>query len=172
MPEIPGIGQKDAVRVLEKRGFRVVRQGKHLTLSNGAIMVQVPRHTTINAFTMGYIARVAGLSPEQFRELLGPTGASPQPPRDAQAPSMLPLEVHFHADRSCSVTGVGLLARASLPRNHPQQLRLIDHRHLERPRLLAFHTRLRPCDDVVRPRTHAAAHFPARRLDLLRRLRA
>jgi predicted RNA binding protein YcfA (HicA-like mRNA interferase family) len=70
MPKIPGIGQKDAVRVLEKRGFRIVRQGKHLTLSNGAIMVQVPRHTTINAYTMGHIARIAGLSPEQFRELL------------------------------------------------------------------------------------------------------
>jgi len=69
MPRIPGIGQRDAVRVLEKR-FRVVRQGKHITLSNGMVMVQVPRHTTINAYTMGYIARTAGLTPEQFRELL------------------------------------------------------------------------------------------------------
>ena len=50
-------------------GFRVVRQGKHITLSNGVVMVQVPRHTTINAYTMGYIARTAGLTPEQFREL-------------------------------------------------------------------------------------------------------
>jgi predicted RNA binding protein YcfA (HicA-like mRNA interferase family) len=70
MPRIPGIGQRDAVGVLEKRGFRVVRQGKHITLSNGVVMVQVPRHTTINAYTMGHIARTAGLTPEQFRELL------------------------------------------------------------------------------------------------------
>ena len=70
MPKLPGIGQKDAVRVLEKRGFRVLRQRKHITLSNGAVMVQVPRHTVINAFAMGYIARVAGLTPAQFRELL------------------------------------------------------------------------------------------------------
>ena len=70
MPKLPGLGQKDAVRVLEKRGFRVVRQGKHITMSNGAVMVQVPRHATINAYTMGYIARVAGLTPEQFREHL------------------------------------------------------------------------------------------------------
>ena len=69
MPKLPGIGQKDAVRVLEKRGFRVVRQGKHITLSNGTVMVQVPRHNVINAYTMGYIAKVAGLTPEQFREL-------------------------------------------------------------------------------------------------------
>lgn len=70
MPKLPGLGQKDAVRVLEKQGFRVVRQGKHITLSNGTIIVQVPRHTTINAFTMGHIARVAGLTPDQFRALL------------------------------------------------------------------------------------------------------
>jgi predicted RNA binding protein YcfA (HicA-like mRNA interferase family) len=70
MPRIPGIGQRDAVRLLEKRGFRVVRQGKHITLSDGVVMVQVPRHTTINAYTMGHVARTAGLTPEQFRELL------------------------------------------------------------------------------------------------------
>ena len=70
MPRIPGIGQRDAVRLLEKRGFRVVRQGKHITLSNGVVMVQVPRHTTINAYTMGHVARTAGLTLEQFRELL------------------------------------------------------------------------------------------------------
>ncbi len=70
MPRLPGIGQKDAVRVLEKRGFRVIRQGKHITMSNGAAMVQVPLHTVINAFTMGYIAKIAGLTPDQFRELL------------------------------------------------------------------------------------------------------
>lgn len=62
MPKQPGIGQRDAVRVLEKRGFRIVRQGKHLTLSNGAVMLLVPRHTVINAYTMGYIAKVAGLN--------------------------------------------------------------------------------------------------------------
>lgn len=70
MPKLPGIGQHDAVRVLGKRGFRIVRQGKHITLSNGIVLVQVPRHSTINAYTMGYIAKVAGLTPEQFRELL------------------------------------------------------------------------------------------------------
>lgn len=70
VPKLPGIGQRDAVRVLEKRGFRIVRQGKHITLSDGAVFVQVPRHNPINAFTMGYIAQVAGMTPAQFRELL------------------------------------------------------------------------------------------------------
>jgi hypothetical protein len=39
-------------------------------MSNGQRIVTVPRHNPVNAFTMGGIARDAGLSVEQFRELL------------------------------------------------------------------------------------------------------
>ena len=53
-----------------KAGFRVVRQGKHIVMSNGQRIVTIPRHNPVNAFTMGGIARDAGLSVEQFRELL------------------------------------------------------------------------------------------------------
>jgi len=56
--------------VLEKRGYRIVRQGKHITRSIGVAMVQVPRHNPVNAFTMGHIAQVVGLTPDQFRALL------------------------------------------------------------------------------------------------------
>jgi len=70
LPKIPGVNHQDAVRALEKAGFRVVRQGKHIVMSNGQRIVTVPRHNPVNAFTMGGIARDAGLSVEQFRELL------------------------------------------------------------------------------------------------------
>jgi predicted component of type VI protein secretion system len=70
MPKIAGIGQRDAVAALEKAGFRILRQGKHITMGNGIVMVQIPRHAVINAFTMGHIAKIAGLTPEQFRALL------------------------------------------------------------------------------------------------------
>ena len=70
MPKLPGIGQKDAVRVLQKIGFVIVRQGKHINMSNGEILVQIPRHDPINPFTMGHIAATAGLSPEEFRAML------------------------------------------------------------------------------------------------------
>ncbi|MDR2845137.1 MAG: type II toxin-antitoxin system HicA family toxin [Puniceicoccales bacterium] len=70
MPKLPGIGQRDAVAALEKIGFRILRQGKHITMGNGVVMVQIPRHTTINAFTMGHIAKTVGLTPEQFKTLL------------------------------------------------------------------------------------------------------
>ena len=70
MPKIPGVNHLDAVRALEKAGFRIVRQGKHVVMSNGQRIVTVPRHNPVNAFTMGGIARDAGLSVEQFRALL------------------------------------------------------------------------------------------------------
>lgn len=58
------------MRALEKAGFRVARQGKHIVMTNGVRIVTVPRHNPVNAFTMGGIARDAGLSAEQFRALL------------------------------------------------------------------------------------------------------
>ncbi len=70
MPRLPGIGYAVALRVLAKRGFRVVREGKHTVLSDGKTVITLPRHTSINAFTMGGIARAAGLTPGQFRELI------------------------------------------------------------------------------------------------------
>ena len=70
MPSIPGVNHLNAVRALENAGFRIVRQGKHIVMSNGARIVTIPRHNPVNAFTMGGIARDAGLSVEQFRELL------------------------------------------------------------------------------------------------------
>jgi hypothetical protein len=56
--------------VFGKMGFRIAGEGKHTIMSNGKVRLTIPRHTTINAFTMGALARDAGLTPEQFRELL------------------------------------------------------------------------------------------------------
>jgi len=35
MPRIPGVNHLDAVRALEKAGFELVRQGKHIVMSDG-----------------------------------------------------------------------------------------------------------------------------------------
>ncbi len=70
MPKIPGISPEQATRVFEKIGFRVIRQGKHIIMSDGIVRLTIPRHNPINAFTMGAIARDAGLSPEEFKRLL------------------------------------------------------------------------------------------------------
>jgi len=70
LPKIPGVNHLDAVRALEKAGFRIVRQGKHIVMSNGQRILTIPRHNPVNAFTLGGIARDAGLTVEQFRALL------------------------------------------------------------------------------------------------------
>lgn len=58
MPKIPGVNHLAAVRALEKANFRIIRQGKHIVMSDGV------------AFTMGGIARDAGLTVEQFKKLV------------------------------------------------------------------------------------------------------
>jgi len=70
LPKIPGVNHLDAVRALEKSGFSVVRQGKHIVMSNGVRILTIPRHNPVNAFTMGGIVRDAGLTVEEFRALL------------------------------------------------------------------------------------------------------
>lgn len=62
MPKIPGVNHLDAVRALEKAGFRILRQGKHIVMSDGVRILTIPRHNPVNAFTMGGIARDAGLT--------------------------------------------------------------------------------------------------------------
>jgi predicted RNA binding protein YcfA (HicA-like mRNA interferase family) len=70
MPKLPGIPHQAAVRALQKVGFRIVRQGKHVVMSNGQRIITVPRHNPVNAITMAGIVRDAGLTLDQFRELL------------------------------------------------------------------------------------------------------
>ena len=70
MPKIPGVNHQDAIKALVKAGFQIVRQGKHVVMSNGTRIVTIPRHNPINAYTMGGIAKDAGLTPEEFRALL------------------------------------------------------------------------------------------------------
>ena len=70
MSKIPGINHQDAVQALEKAGFWILRQGKHIVMTDGVRILTIPRHNPINAFTMGGIVRDAGLSVEEFRKLL------------------------------------------------------------------------------------------------------
>lgn len=70
MPKIPGINHLDAVRALEKVGFRILRQGRHIIMTDGTRKLVIPRHNPVDAFTMGGIARSAGLTAEEFRKML------------------------------------------------------------------------------------------------------
>ncbi len=70
MPKLPGVNHLDAVRALEKLGFRIARQGKHVIMTDGNRVITIPRHNPVNAITMGNIVRDAGLTNEEFRKLL------------------------------------------------------------------------------------------------------
>ena len=70
MASVPGVNHQDAVRALQKAGFRVARQGKHIVMTDDVRIVTIPRQNPVNAFTMGGIVRDAGLSEEDFRALL------------------------------------------------------------------------------------------------------
>ena len=70
MPKLPGVNHLDAVRALQKAGFRIARQGKHIVMTDGVRVLSIPRHNPVNAITMGNIVRDAGLTNDQFRKLL------------------------------------------------------------------------------------------------------
>lgn len=70
MTKIPGVNHRDAVRALEKAGFRIVRESKHIIMSNDLCILTIPRSNPVNAFTLGGIVKDAGLTVEEFRRLL------------------------------------------------------------------------------------------------------
>ena len=62
MPKLAGVNHLDAVRALEKAGFRIARQGKHIIMTDGNQVITIPRHNPVNAITMGNIVRDVGLT--------------------------------------------------------------------------------------------------------------
>jgi predicted RNA binding protein YcfA (HicA-like mRNA interferase family) len=70
MPKLPGVNHQRAVKAFEKAGFRIARQGKHIIMTNGERIITIPRANPIDAYTMSGIIRDAGISIEEFKELL------------------------------------------------------------------------------------------------------
>jgi predicted RNA binding protein YcfA (HicA-like mRNA interferase family) len=70
LPKVPDVNHLDAVRAFEKAGFWIARQSKHIVMTNRQRILTIPCHNPVNAFTMGGLVRDAGLTVEQFLELL------------------------------------------------------------------------------------------------------
>lgn len=70
MPKLAGISHQRAVKAFEKVGFRVIREGKHISMAKDDRIIIIPRNNPINAFTMGGIIKDAGLTIEEFKKLL------------------------------------------------------------------------------------------------------
>jgi predicted RNA binding protein YcfA (HicA-like mRNA interferase family) len=70
MPKLPGVNHLNAVKAFEKVGFRIIRQGKHIVMSDGIRFLTIPRYNPVNAFTMAGLVRDAGLTIEEFKKRL------------------------------------------------------------------------------------------------------
>jgi len=64
------VSHERAVNALQKAGFWIARQGKHITMTDGRRILTIPRGNPIDAFTMGGIVRDAGMTIEEFKQLL------------------------------------------------------------------------------------------------------
>jgi len=73
MSDLPQISGRDCVKALTKTGFYVKRQqGSHMILRRDEPFTQVvvPDHKTLDRGTLRAIIRQAGLSLDEFLELL------------------------------------------------------------------------------------------------------
>lgn len=71
MPLFTDVSSERLVRALQKAGFWISKDsGKHTGMSNGARKVTVPRHPRVNPYTLKSIIRSAGLTDEEFKDLL------------------------------------------------------------------------------------------------------
>jgi predicted RNA binding protein YcfA (HicA-like mRNA interferase family) len=68
--KLAGVPHLKAIRALEKAGFRIIRQSKHVIMSDGMRALTIPRANPIDAYTMGTIIRDAGLTVDEFGRLL------------------------------------------------------------------------------------------------------
>ncbi|MBV9007691.1 MAG: type II toxin-antitoxin system HicA family toxin [Verrucomicrobia bacterium] len=69
MPKLPCVSSAEAVRRLERLGFRVVRQrGSHIVLRRGAAGCVIPAHRELKVGTLAGALRQAGVSVQDFVE--------------------------------------------------------------------------------------------------------
>ncbi|OGU27497.1 MAG: hypothetical protein A2057_05225 [Ignavibacteria bacterium GWA2_35_9] len=69
MPKLPGINHQRAVKVFEKAGFKIARQGD-ITMTDGKRIITIPRANPVNAYTMAGIIKDAGMTIEEFKNKL------------------------------------------------------------------------------------------------------
>lgn len=67
MPKLPRVSGAEAVRVLKRLGFAVVRQrGSHIVMRRAASGCVVPNHRELKLGTLAGVLRQAGVSAEEF----------------------------------------------------------------------------------------------------------
>jgi predicted RNA binding protein YcfA (HicA-like mRNA interferase family) len=64
------VSAERAVRAFSKVGFKIVTRGKHIGMSDGTHRITIPDHKRLNPYTLKSIVKDAGLTDEEFKELL------------------------------------------------------------------------------------------------------
>lgn len=67
MTKLPQVSHERIVRALKRRGFYILREGRHISMSDDKHLVIIPRHHTIKPGTLRQILEAAEISPEQFK---------------------------------------------------------------------------------------------------------
>ena len=68
MVDIPSMPHLRVVKAFEKLGYRILRQGKHIVMTDGKSIVTIPRHNPVNRWTLAGIIKEAGLTVDEFRK--------------------------------------------------------------------------------------------------------
>ena len=64
------LSSERVVRAFSKVGFKIIKEGKHIGLSDGGHHLTIHRHKKINPYTLKGIIKDAGISDEEFKGLL------------------------------------------------------------------------------------------------------
>lgn len=64
------LSSERVLTALSKVGFMIIRQGKHIGMSDGSHHLTIPRHKRINPYTLKGIIKDAGLTDEEFKKLI------------------------------------------------------------------------------------------------------
>ncbi len=64
------VSSERVVNALQKVGFKVIKQDKHIGMSDGTYRVTIPRHKRLNSYTLQRIIKDSDLTDEQFKNLL------------------------------------------------------------------------------------------------------
>jgi len=70
MTKLPQVSHERVVRALKRAGFYVLREGKHISMTDEKHIVIIPRHHVIKSGTLKHILDAADISPERFKDLL------------------------------------------------------------------------------------------------------
>ena len=70
MTTLPQVSHERVMRAPTRAGFYVLREGKHISMTDNKRLVIIPRHHTIKPGTLKQILDAADIDPDHFKELL------------------------------------------------------------------------------------------------------